>query len=131
MEMVFLEDEIFRILTNNGCKDVDLTKQRFCNDVTFYLQITKRMFEEKSFSELGEAIKRNDYVNSFKSGHLLKGIIANCGITPMFEIICGIVEMFRNRENPLNKNEKEKVNRLYKELLTARKKFKGIFNKEI
>lgn len=42
-----------------------------------------------------EQLLNGDTRQAFDTAHMLKGIIGNCGITPMYEVIVSIVEPLR------------------------------------
>lgn len=79
-----------------GCKDMNVTMERFTNDEEFFLEIVRSMVNDKGFARLGDEIKAEDIKNAFETAHMLKGIIVNCGITPMSVLIVEIVEPLRS-----------------------------------
>lgn len=94
-----------------GC-DVEEALERFIDDEEFYLSCLKMTTEDSGFEQLGEALKEGDVLKAFDSAHTLKGVLANVGLTPMFDIIVQIVE-------PLRAGQMENLMPVYEELLQA------------
>jgi glycosyltransferase involved in cell wall biosynthesis len=74
-----------------------------------------------AFDNLGVALEDGRLSEAFEFAHALKGIVGNMGLTPMFNIVCDIVE-------PLRINSNEGVKENYKELLSLREKFTGFIS---
>lgn len=83
------------LLTALGCDDIEMTKARFLNDLAFYLMLTKEMLLDPGFEQLGQQLEKQEVVAAFDTAHMLKGIVSNCGITPLCELIVQIVEQLR------------------------------------
>lgn len=85
-----------------GC-DVEGAMERFMGDEELYRVCLKSVLSDKSFAGLKEALERNDEKEAFDHAHTLKGVLANMGLTPMFDITVRIVEPLRvgNSENLL------------------------------
>lgn len=85
-----------------GC-DVDGAMERFMGDEELYRICLHSVLSDKSFGGLCEALQRNDVDEAFDHAHTLKGVLANMGLTPMFDITVRIVEPLRagNSENLL------------------------------
>ena len=77
-----------------GC-DVPGAMTRFLNNEDFYCTLLASVPEEKGFTELGVALKKKDTVAAFDSAHELKGVLANMGLTPLWEDACALVEPLR------------------------------------
>ena len=86
-------DELLRKL---GCKDIQDTKERFSDNIDFYLEVVILSLNEAAFDRLTEALNRKDTASAFEAAHSLRGVMSNCGITPMFRLIEQIVEPLRN-----------------------------------
>ncbi len=87
------------LLGSLGCKDIDGTKARFMDDKAFYLEIANELLGESGFEELGDALQRKDRQAAFDIAHNLKGVIANCGMTPLYESAVKVVDPLRG-DNP-------------------------------
>ncbi len=48
-----------------------------------------------AFSALDEALKAKDAETAFRHAHTLKGLTANMGLTPLYDIVVKIVEPLR------------------------------------
>lgn len=83
-----------------GCAEDDLNHamERFLNNEGFYERCFIKYLNDKSFTELGECLARNEAAAAFEQAHTLKGVTANMGITPVYEEVVIIVESVRNRE---------------------------------
>lgn len=101
-----------------GC-DVEGALERFIGDEEFYISCLKMTTEDLGFEELGEALREGDAEKAFDSAHTLKGVLANVGLTPMFEVIVRIVE-------PLRAGQMENLMPIYEELLQANQYLKGL-----
>jgi|LAHS01.1.fsa_nt_gb hypothetical protein len=77
-----------------GC-DVPGALVRFLNNEDFYCTLLHSVPEEKGFVELGVALKKKDTNAAFDSAHELKGVLANMGLTPLWEDACALVEPLR------------------------------------
>ncbi len=83
-----------------GC-DIDGAMARFLNNEDFYVRCLKKMLKDPSFAALGEALKQSDAENAFHQAHTLKGVVANMGITPLYDLTVEIVEPLRHGDcNP-------------------------------
>ena len=88
-------------LTDSDCH-VQEAMGRFLNNEEFYGKCFIKYINDKSFDELGEAIKAGDVKAAFGAAHDLKGISANMGITPVYNQVVDIVEDFRVGKIPDN-----------------------------
>ncbi|MCH4153298.1 MAG: Hpt domain-containing protein [Saccharofermentans sp.] len=86
--------EIIEGLKKWGC-DIDSAMPRFGGDESFYCRLIYEVDEEKGFTELGSQLKNGYIKESFETAHMLKGVLANMEITPMYETTCRIVELLR------------------------------------
>lgn len=101
-----------------GC-DVDGALERFIGDMGLYEVCLKTVLSDKSFDGLGESLKSGEVKVAFDHAHTLKGVLANMGLTPMYDITVRIVE-------PLRGCNDENLFPIYEELLQAREKLAGI-----
>ncbi|MDO4549244.1 MAG: Hpt domain-containing protein [Clostridia bacterium] len=104
------------IAEKNGCRDMDGTMIRFLSDEDFYARMLRLMLSDEAFDKLGGEIERGEAEAAFETAHMLKGVILNCGITPMAELIVPIVESLRvgDAQSPRG---------AYKELMSERDRF--------
>lgn len=87
--------ELSALLNSLGCQSPAETSARFLNDSDFYLDVVGEMLSDSNFEALGKQLAAMDARKAFDAAHTLKGIIGNCGITPMYEWIIRIVEPLR------------------------------------
>ena len=81
-------------LKNYGC-DIDGALVRTLGDGGFLLSCIKATLEEPEFKKLGDALKKQDVVEAFEYAHALKGVVANVGLTPLYDRLVRIVEPLR------------------------------------
>jgi len=84
-------------LRNKGC-DVDGAMGRFLNKEDFYARCYKKFLKDPSFAGLGDALKANNIDDAFRYAHTIKGVVANMGLTPLFNRAVEIVEPLRRKE---------------------------------
>lgn len=99
-------------LKNWGC-DIDGALERFVGDEELYKTCLYTVLDDKAFSGLGEALYAGQVKEAFDYAHTLKGVLANMGLTPMYDITVRIVE-------PLRTGDAEGLFALYEELLQAK-----------
>lgn len=80
-----------------GC-DIKGAMARMLDDEEFYLDCLESIPEDANFEELKETVKAKDAKRAFDCAHTLKGVLANVGITPMYEKAVEIVEPLRAGE---------------------------------
>ncbi|MGN0941121.1 MAG: Hpt domain-containing protein [Selenomonadaceae bacterium] len=81
-------------LRARGC-DIDGALVRFLNKEDFYARLFKKFVDDASIEGLGDALKAQDVDTAFRHAHTLKGLTANMGLTPLYDIIVQIVEPLR------------------------------------
>lgn len=112
-------EKIIQELRDWGC-DMDATLERFMGDLDLYDSCLKAVVGDKAFAGLGEALRNNDIGDAFDQAHTLKGVLANMGLTPMFDIVVKIVEPLRAGASC------EGLLPVYEELLRADDYLKGL-----
>lgn len=112
---------IIEELKNKGC-NMEETLARFLDNEDFYEEYLVEMLNDVEFENLGKAIETHNVKDGFASAHTLKGVIANMGITPMYETVCKIVEPFRA-------GNEDGVAEAYKELLKEREEYRDLATK--
>ncbi len=75
--------------------DIDGAMSRFLDNEEFYVRCLKKMLLDPSFALLGEALRDGDVDKAFHHAHTLKGVVANMGLTPLYDLIVRIVEPLR------------------------------------
>lgn len=113
-------NQLFVKLKEAEC-DVEGALARFLDDEDLYIQFYGELLKDEAFDNLGVALEDGRLSEAFEFAHALKGIVGNMGLTPMFNIVCDIVE-------PLRINSDEGVKENYKELLSLREKFTGFIS---
>ncbi len=75
----------------------------------------KEFKNDPAFGELGVAIENKQYEHAFDQAHTLKGVAGNMGLTPLFTVICNIVE-------PLRAHQYSNLDALYAAVMNEREK---------
>lgn len=91
-------------LVGYGC-NIDEAMGRFLNNEAFYEKCFNKFLNDASFAGLGTALEQGKVTESFEYAHNLKGVSANMGITPIAEVIVGLVEELRAGRMPADAME--------------------------
>lgn len=91
--------KLTEMLKTKPLKDFDKTLERFMDDEAFYEECLDELLKDEGFVKLGEALSAHKVKESFEYAHMLKGVVANLGITPMFYVLVDIVEPLRVGED--------------------------------
>ncbi|MEG2176445.1 MAG: Hpt domain-containing protein [Oscillibacter sp.] len=89
-------DDLIEKLTAYG-GDMDGAMGRFVDDAALYESCFTVFLADEAFPKLGEALETSDYEKAFEYAHTLKGVTGNMGLTPLYEVICQIVEGLRGK----------------------------------
>ena len=102
-----------------GC-DIDGAMGRFLDNEAFYGKCFGKMLQDPAFEALGIALKAGSVEDAFHQAHTLKGVLANMGITPLYDIVVQIVE-------PLRKGDlSADLMGLYEQLMQAKEEYHGL-----
>lgn len=112
---------VFQVLQKWGC-DVDGALERFLDDKELYMTCLQIVTTDDNFTKLGVALEEQDVSNAFDYAHTLKGVFANLGLTPMFEIAEQIVE-------PLRAGSVSNLKEPYEKLLLLNEQLKEFLGK--
>lgn len=104
-----------------GC-DISGALPRFVGDEEFMLECIEQVSTDPAFEALGESIAKGEVANAFDAAHTLKGILANTGLTPLYEIIVRIVE-------PLRAGKISGLEPIYADLINNREQLKQLLQK--
>ncbi|MBC8531733.1 Hpt domain-containing protein [Gehongia tenuis] len=78
--------------------DYSVTMERFMGNEGMYFKFLNMLLEDQSLKNLGAALAASDYQGAFEAAHTLKGVAGNMGLTPLYNVVCEIVEPLRLRE---------------------------------
>lgn len=120
--MVEEEVELLEKLRNWGC-DVNAAMERFLDDVELYRSCLEMATEDSAIMELQSALQEGNVKAAFDAAHTLKGVLANLGLTPMYDRIVRIVE-------PLRAGKQEGLLPLYAEFVQANQYLKELLGME-
>jgi|SRR5574344_1831844 hypothetical protein len=88
------KDRVIDELRTWGC-DVNGALNRFMGHDDLYMQLLLTIPEQEAFVALGDAIKNKDVKTAFDRSHEIKGVVANMGLTPLYEDSIALVEPLR------------------------------------
>ncbi len=110
-------------LRSRGC-DVDGALVRFLNNEDFYAKCFKKFIDDPAFVGLGEALAVKDVDVAFRHAHTLKGLIANMGLTPLYDLAVQIVEPLRAGQC------EDELNTCYQRLMDEMKAYRILANRD-
>ena len=87
-------DALLDMLQGMGC-DIDGAMPRFLHKEDLYRRCYKKFLDDRSFVALGEALQAKKSDEAFRHAHILQGMMANMGLTPLLNILLRIVEPLR------------------------------------
>ena len=102
-----------------GC-DIDGAMGRFLDNEAFYEKCFGKMLQDPAFEALGIALKAGSVEDASHQAHTLKGVLANMGITPLYDIVVQIVEPLRKGDlsaDPMGR---------YEHLMQAKEEYPGL-----
>lgn len=105
-------EELFDSLKNWGC-DVDGALARFIGDRELDRRCLYTAATDQNFELLPETLRSGEMGRAFECAHTLKGMLANMGLIPLYDIVVRIVE-------PLRAGEPAELLPVCDELLAAR-----------
>lgn len=111
-------DEIWSALEAWGC-DRQGALERFVGDEDLYAACLESVTTDENYGKLGKALEAGDIESAFDCAHTLKGVLANLGLIPLYEIAVRIVE-------PLRAGDGENLKEPYEELVAANERLKEI-----
>ena len=101
-----------------GC-DTAGAMERMVDDEEFYRECLTDVVEDPCFESLGRALEARDVPAAFDAAHTLKGVLANLGLTQMYDATVRIVE-------PLRAGDDQGLMPAYEELLRQRERLREI-----
>ncbi|MDO4804214.1 MAG: Hpt domain-containing protein [Lachnospiraceae bacterium] len=96
-----------------GCS-VDRALKRMLGDEAMYLEFLMEFTNEPAFDMLSVAIKEGKQKEAFENAHMLKGVIANLGLDPLYGEMYDITEALRGEGADM-----EAVREKYEEVAAA------------
>lgn len=72
---------------------------RCMNNEAFYLKLVGKVVDDKSFEALENAVAEKNLDAAFEAAHLLKGVLGNLSLTPIYEPVYEILELLRARKD--------------------------------
>ncbi|MEG1994484.1 MAG: Hpt domain-containing protein, partial [Oscillospiraceae bacterium] len=104
--------------------DIKGTMDRFLDDSDLLFNCLCEFSKDNGFELMKQAISQKNYNSVFENAHSLKGVAANLGLTPIFDSVCKIVELVREK----SLCDDEKLNELSNELEANHQVFLDILN---
>lgn len=111
-------DVLLQKLKNWGC-DVEGAMNRLLDDTSLYQQCLIAVCGDPAFGELGKALEAEDSKAGFDAAHTLKGVLANLGLTPMYDTTVCMVE-------PLRAGNSKGLQPFYEKLLEQNEHLKSL-----
>ena len=100
--------------------DVSEGVKRCLDDEEFYIDLVKSVIPDERLRELEEYIAAKDFDKAFEVAHALKGMYGNISLTPIYQPICEITELLRDKKDvdysvylKSAKDEKKRLDDLY------------------
>lgn len=106
-------------LQREGCK-MDEALHRVLGDEDLLLELLQQAFVYEAVVPLGEYLRSGEAAQAFEEAHALKGVFANLGLTPLYDIMVRIVD-------PLRIGKTEGLLAVYEELLERRELLERVF----
>lgn len=78
-----------------GC-DTDSALERVLGDEGLYLKFILKYCGNEDIDKLDALILNKNVEEGFTLAHTMKGVYGNLGLTPIYDIVCDIVEKLRN-----------------------------------
>lgn len=75
--------------------NIDEGLARCLNNEDFYLRLVNKAIDDNKPMMLKQELANKNYQGAFEIAHSLKGVYGNLSLTPLFNIICEIVEPLR------------------------------------
>lgn len=75
--------------------DIPTTMARFVGDEALYKECLQALISENDVHNLEMAIHNNNDKAAFEYAHSLKGVAGNLGLTPLYSVVCELVEAIR------------------------------------
>ena len=79
--------------------DTETGLNRCMGNTEFYLSLVRMAVEDQSFSGLAGAIAQNNLDTAFEFAHALKGVYGNIALTPIYEPMCELSDLLKNKES--------------------------------
>ena len=83
-------------LKEYGCL-VEEGLQRCMNNADFYLMLVNKALKDEQIADLKNAVKSGDLQKGFEVAHAMKGTYGNLSLTPLYNAVCDITELLRNK----------------------------------
>ena len=77
--------------------DTDDGLARCMNNEAFYVKLSGKVADDKSFDSLEKAIADNDLDSAFEAAHSLQGVLGNLALTPIYTPVYEMTELLRSR----------------------------------
>lgn len=87
--------EKLKKLSQWGC-DVENALKRTMGDEEFYYECINCLLADAGFAGMDKALSEQNSKKAFEYAHMLKGVLGNLGLTPMYNKDIEIVEILRN-----------------------------------
>ncbi len=79
--------------------DVTEGVKRCLNDESFYIELVTSVIPDERIDELEKYIASKELDKAFEVAHALKGMYGNISLKPIYDPICKITELLRERKD--------------------------------
>lgn len=86
--------KLIKALEDWNC-DTKSALDRMLGDEDFYASLLMEYKDSFDFNRLREASAQGRCQEAFEVAHALKGVLGNLGLTPLYTMVCEVVEMLR------------------------------------
>ncbi len=71
--------------------------ERCLDDEEFYLELIPEALQQQKYTDLEAKLKEKDLDGAFEVAHMLKGVLGNLALTPIYDVVSEITELLRGR----------------------------------
>ena len=78
--------------------DYEGTMRRLMGNEMLFCRLLPKVFQDKNFQKLEDALTMGDLDAAFDAAHTLKGVPGSLGLTSLYDRVCEIVEPLRRKD---------------------------------
>lgn len=108
--------------------DIDDAMERLMGNEQLYIKLVGTLLNDENFDMLYDALKDNDAKKAFHCAHTIKGITANMGFTPLYDLSVKIVEPLRSFNNSGIDYNINELTEYCNQLIDLRNKFSDLWS---
>lgn len=93
--MINVSSDIVNRLYMWGC-DTDEAVERVLGNEDMYVSLINEYCTDEDIEKLDNLILNKEEEDAFALAHTMKGVYGNLGLTPIYDVICEVVELLRD-----------------------------------